>query len=92
MGKFKIMNDTKAPTVKLISKSPAIIRFKVGDDLSGLASYRAEINGQFLLLKYEHKAAMLYSERLDKNIPLSGEVVLRLKDAVGNETIFKTRI
>ncbi len=92
LGKFKIMNDIKPPTVKLLSKSPAMIRFKVGDDLSGLASYRAEINGQFLLLKYEHKAAMLYSEKLNKDIPLSGEVVLRVKDAVGHETVFKTRI
>ncbi|MDQ3290565.1 MAG: M23 family metallopeptidase [Bacteroidota bacterium] len=92
LGKYKIMNDLKPPTVKLLSKSPTMIRFKVGDDLSGLASYRAEINGQFLLLKYEHKAAMLYSERLNKKVPLSGEVKLYVKDAVGHETVFTTRI
>ncbi len=92
LGKYKIMNDLKPPTVRLLSKSPTLIRFKVGDDLSGLASYRAEINGQFLLLKYEHKAAMLYSERLNKAVPLKGEVTLWVKDVVGRETIFKTRI
>ncbi|WP_228466603.1 M23 family metallopeptidase [Adhaeribacter swui] len=92
LGKYTIMNDTKPPTVRLISKSPAMVRFKVGDDLSGLASYRAEINGQFLLLKYEHKAAMLYSEKLDKSVPLKGDLTVWVKDAVGHETIFKTKI
>lgn len=92
LGKFKIMNDTKPPTVRLLAKSRTGIQLKVGDDLAGLASYRAEVNGRFLLLKYEHKAALLYSERLDKTVPLTGEVVIRVKDAVGHETVFKTRI
>ncbi|RDC64166.1 hypothetical protein AHMF7616_02777 [Adhaeribacter pallidiroseus] len=92
LGKYTIMNDTKPPIVRLLSKSAALVRFKVGDDLSGLASYRAEINGQFLLLKYEHKAALLYSEKLDKSVPLKGDLTLWVKDAVGHETIFRTKI
>ncbi|WP_245905091.1 M23 family metallopeptidase [Pontibacter mucosus] len=92
MGKFKVMEDTKAPTIRLLSKSSKGISFKISDDLSGLNSYNAWVNGQWLLMKYEHKQATIWSEKLDKNVPLSGEVVLKVKDNAGNEAVYKTTI
>lgn len=92
LGMYRILSDTMAPTVKLLMKNKDVIAFRMRDDLSGVASYRMEINGKFVLLKYEHKKAMLYSEKLDKKVPLSGEVVLKVKDLAGNETVFKTKI
>jgi hypothetical protein len=92
MGKFKVMQDTKAPTIKLLGKSPAQIRFKIGDDLSGVQSFNAWVDGKWLLMKYEHKQALIYSEKLDKSVPLSGEVVLKVKDIAGNEATFTTKI
>ncbi|WP_255481158.1 M23 family metallopeptidase [Pontibacter sp. Tf4] len=92
MGKFKVMEDTKAPTIKLLGKSPTQIRFKIGDDLSGIHSFNAWVNGQWILMKYEHKEALIYSEKLDKSVPLSGEVVVKVKDIAGNEATFTTKI
>ncbi|MEJ8802216.1 M23 family metallopeptidase [Pontibacter sp. H249] len=92
MGKFKVLEDVKAPTIKLLGKSSTQIRFKIGDDLSGIASFNAYINGEWLLMKYEHKQALLYSEKLDKSVPLSGEVVLKVKDMAGNEATYTTKI
>ena len=92
LGKFRILSDTTAPTVKLVMKNKDVISFKVRDDLSGLASYKLEIDGEFVLLRFEHKKALIWSEKLDKKVPLSGEVVLRVKDLAGNETVYKTRI
>ncbi|MBR0569050.1 M23 family metallopeptidase [Microvirga sp. STS03] len=92
MGKFKVMQDTKAPTIKLLGKSPAQIRFKIGDDLSGIQSFNAWVDGKWLLMKYEHKQALIYSEKLDKSVPLSGEVILKVKDIAGNEATFTTKI
>lgn len=92
LGKYRILSDTTAPTIKLLTKNKDVVSFRVRDDLSGIASYRLEINGKFVLLKYEHKKALFWSEKLDKKVPLSGEVVLRVKDSVGNEAIYKTKI
>ncbi|AMM52541.1 peptidase M23 [Rufibacter sp. DG15C] len=91
-GKFKVLSDTVGPTVKLVQKSPSQISFKVWDNLSGMASWRCEVNGQWVLLKWEHKNSTLTSERLDKTVPLSGDVVLTVKDAMGNETVYRTKI
>ncbi|WP_439879833.1 M23 family metallopeptidase [Pontibacter sp. MBLB2868] len=92
MGKFKVMEDNRPPTIRLLSKSKEQIRFRIGDDLSGINSFNAYINGEWLLMKYEHKAAMIYSEKLDKSVPLSGEVVLKVKDNAGNEATYTTTI
>ncbi|GHA78314.1 M23 family metallopeptidase [Pontibacter akesuensis] len=92
MGKFKVLEDTKAPTIKLMNKSPNLISFKIGDDLSGINSFNAWVNGKWVLMKYEHKDATIWSEKLDKNVPLSGEVVLKVKDNAGNEATYTGRI
>ncbi|RDV15970.1 M23 family peptidase [Pontibacter diazotrophicus] len=92
MGKFKVLEDTKKPYIRLVSKNRNQVRFKISDDLSGLNSYNAYVNGQWLLMKYEHKTATIWSEKLDKNIPLSGEVVLKVKDNAGNEATYTTTI
>ncbi|WP_276496775.1 M23 family metallopeptidase [Pontibacter litorisediminis] len=92
MGKFKVLEDTKAPYIKLVSKSRNGISFKISDDLSGLNSFNAWVDGKWLLMKYEHKTATIWSEKLDKDIPLSGEVILKVKDNAGNEATYTTRI
>ncbi|WP_255478821.1 M23 family metallopeptidase [Rufibacter sp. XAAS-G3-1] len=92
LGKFKVLSDTVAPTIKLASKSANQISFRIWDNLSGIASWSCEVNGQWLLLKWEHKTSTLTSEKLDKTVPLAGEVVLRVKDAMGNEAVYTTRI
>ncbi|WP_033316940.1 M23 family metallopeptidase [Pontibacter roseus] len=92
MGKFKVMEDLKPPVVKLLSKNKDQVKFKISDDLSGINSFRCEVNGKWLLMKYEHKNATIYSEKLDKSIPLSGKVVLKVKDNAGNEAVYNTTI
>ncbi|AKD01838.1 M23 family metallopeptidase [Pontibacter korlensis] len=92
MGKFKVLEDTRAPYIKLASKSSNGISFKISDDLSGLNSFNAWVDGKWLLMKYEHKTATIWSEKLDKSVPLSGKVILKVKDNAGNEATYTGRI
>ncbi|WP_139921060.1 M23 family metallopeptidase [Hymenobacter sp. DG01] len=87
-GQFRILTDTIPPSARLLSKGPGGVVFKIGDDLSGIASYQLEVNGQFRLLRFEHKNATLFSERDDKlGPPLRGPATLRLTDQAGNEKV-----
>lgn len=92
MGKFKVMEDTKVPYIRLVSKSRNGISFKISDDLSGINSFNAWVDGKWVLMKYEHKTATIWSEKLDNSTPLSGEVILKVKDNAGNEATYTTRI
>ena len=87
-GQFRILTDTIPPSARLLSKGANGVVFKVGDNLSGLASYTFEVNGQFRMLRFEHKNATLFTERADTlRPPLRGPATLRLTDQAGNEKV-----
>jgi hypothetical protein len=91
-GNFTLAKDVTAPTIKAVSINPVTARFKIKDDLSGIDSYEATINGQWLLMHFDSKNATLRAERLDTTIPLKGELVLTVMDRAGNKQILKQTI
>lgn len=68
-GRFTVALDTFAPFIKPYniynnknmgrSKTISVL---VGDNLTGVKSYRATIDGQWILMEYEPKKAMLFYE------------------------------
>ncbi len=87
LGRYILLPDTVAPKAKLVKKTPNELRFTISDNLSGIAGWRCEVGGQWLLLHYEYKTATLYSEKLDPAQRLSGPIKFTVKDAMGNETL-----
>ncbi|MBF9252636.1 M23 family metallopeptidase [Pontibacter sp. 172403-2] len=92
MGKFKVLEDVQEPKIKLLSKSKNQVKFKIWDDLSGISSFNAWVDGKWVLMKYEHKNATIWTEKLDDSAPLSGKFVLKVKDNAGNEATYTTTI
>lgn len=92
LGEFVFRKDTIAPIITKIQLHAATARFRIKDNLSGIAYFEASINGEWLLMHYDYKTGVLYSEKLDKKKPLAGEFVLKVIDAVGNENIYKQKI
>ena len=87
-GSFRLATDTKAPEARLLSRAGGQLTFRVGDDLSGLATYRLLIGGRFRLLRYEYKNATLFTVAGDTLGPaLRGPAELRLTDQAGNERV-----
>lgn len=61
-GKFAVAMDTTKPYVRLEDKqnvnalkSNATITFKISDDLSGIESYSATLDGEWILTEYDRK-------------------------------------
>jgi hypothetical protein len=92
LGQFTILNDTIAPSVRPITINNSVARLKIRDDLSGISYFEASINGQWLLMTYDYKTGILYSERKDNSVPLKGDFEFKVVDNAGNESIFKKRI
>ena len=87
-GSFRILTDTVAPHGSLIGRPGGQLLFRVGDDLSGLASYQLLIGGKFRLLRFEHKNATLFTVPGDTLGPrLRGPAELRLTDQAGNARV-----
>ena len=92
MGQFTLLYDTVPPTVRSVSMNTSIVRMKIRDDLSGISYFEASINGEWLLMTYDYKTGLLYSERLDRTKPIRGDFEMKVVDNAGNETIYKHRI
>ncbi|MDN3203482.1 M23 family metallopeptidase [Algoriphagus sediminis] len=82
-GNFALAQDLEKPSIKPIRINSSQIRFVIRDNLSGINNFEARVNGEWVLMRYEHKQAVIWSETLDKQ-PLKGEVVLKVTDEAGN--------
>ncbi|WP_026999368.1 M23 family metallopeptidase [Eisenibacter elegans] len=90
LGTFDLLTDKTPPKITLHQRSPQQISFKISDDLSGIKSYQATIDGQYVLLDYEHKQKLLKTA-LPPNIQrLKGNFVLTVTDEVGNQQTYTT--
>jgi hypothetical protein len=98
-GDYIVASDTTPPTVKAVNFSndkwisnENFLQVKITDDLSGISSYRATINGKFILMEYEYKKNVL-TYNFNDNVNLESENNLKLIviDNVGNSTTFEAK-
>jgi len=92
-GTFFITVDTKAPKIVAykqpkgkVYSSRESVRFKITDNLSGIKSYTGTVNGQWVLMEFDAKNALL-QHKFDNRIPKGPNTLkLRVTDYVGNTT------
>lgn len=97
-GTFTVMIDTISPSIFPLSiqKRKTLtenlkIRFKIDDDLSGIKSYRGEIDGKWVLFEYDAKTKII-SYTFDKSRMAFGkqhQLSLIVIDNKDNQTEFK---
>ena len=62
---FTIAIDSVPPIIKKVRVNANELRFVIDDELSGVASFDAFVNGQWVLMNYESKSRLIWSEKLD---------------------------
>lgn len=96
-GNYGLAIDTIAPTItpanfadgKWISSNKTL-ELKIEDKESGIKGYRAEINGKWVLMEYEHKKNLLIYDFNDNIISESeNNLKVIVTDNVGNSTKFE---
>ncbi len=99
LGQYALMKDDRGPKIKHFkSKNVKVnnlqnqIQLKISDKLSGIKSYTASLNGDWILLEYESKTKTL-THNLSDGIVKEGKNDFRIEvtDNVGNSTIFETQ-
>lgn len=96
-GSFAIARDSIAPDIRSLDvkdgqniRGKKQLRFKIKDGDSGIVSYRAEIDGDWVLMEYEPKKDMLtYNfdpSRIEKS--MGHNLFLKVEDNVGNVGVF----
>ncbi|EKT4545210.1 M23 family metallopeptidase [Flavobacterium psychrophilum] len=98
LGKFFLSKDTIAPQIYNPNFSDGAnldkqqtLKISISDDLSGIASYDAYLNGEWILMEYENKINRL-THNLSNNKYINGNNKFKIivKDNVGNATTFES--
>ena len=89
---FKILVDTIKPEIKPITINQDRISFIIDDDLSGIKSYEASIDDEWILFEYDNKNKIIISKKKDSNKPFKGNFVLEVTDNAENKKIYKLKI
>lgn len=86
LGRFQLMTDINPPKVEILSATPKGITARIRDDLSGIREFRALVNGEWVLMQYDYKRALLWSDKLnpDELFANGAEVLVQVKDQSGN--------
>lgn len=90
LGSYTIGQDTKAPTITPLHPDTwagkQAFAFRLTDNLSGVQTYRGEIDGQFVLFEMNNRSVITYT--FDKERLSRGQHSLRLvvTDAAGNQS------
>ena len=98
LGTYALVMDTLSPKIKPMNFSTGkwlskyrFLKIKIEDKESGISSYRATINGKWILMEYDYKKNEL---TYDFNDGVSSETENNLKvivtDNVGNSSTFET--
>lgn len=98
LGSYSLFMDIEKPTIVPINVSDKkwmskanFLKIKIDDSDSGIKSYRATINGKFILMEYDYKTGMLVYDFNDNIISeTENKFKLIVLDKVGNNTTFQT--
>ncbi|MCV9386176.1 M23 family metallopeptidase [Reichenbachiella ulvae] len=83
---YTIATDLEEPSIIPLKRRYGVVRFKVRDDLSGIKEFRAELNGEWLLMNYDSKRNLLWS---DEKVSVTGHFELYVSDFARNISTFE---
>ena len=97
LNRYTVVEDSQAPVISWLGKFPdRTLRFRIKDDLSGIAVYRGEVNGQWCLFAYDPRVNLLQCS-LNEPVFRRGqlnEVRIFAEDYAGNrqELVIKVQL
>lgn len=91
-GTYTIAADSVAPDIKPLVLNSNDLKFRISDSMSGINDYELTIDGEWVMMHYDYKRNLIWSEKLKEDVPFSGEVRLRVTDNQGNVEIYTTSI
>lgn len=98
LGNFKLAQDNNPPKIYSPSftegkwlSGKETFSLKISDDLSGIATFDAWINGKWALMHYDHKTRTIFHNFSDGIVDEGrNDLKVTVTDNVGNSTTFET--
>ena len=99
-GTYLITKDSLPPSIEPLNfvdeqwmSNYTHLKMGIDDDFSGLQSYRATINGQWIRMEYEPKDKTIISDFDDINFKKAKlDLRIEVTDNVGNTSVYETSL
>ncbi|MEI6765574.1 MAG: M23 family metallopeptidase [Bacteroidota bacterium] len=95
-GDYSLLADTIPPKLKALNftenknvSGQTDLKVKISDELSGISSYNAYLNGQWILMEYDAKNDLLTYKIDEKATTGKNEFLLDVTDVCGNKSTLK---
>jgi hypothetical protein len=97
LGLYTVTRDMNPPKITPVDpagwRNKKKINIRITDDLSGIASYRGEIDGAFVLFEYDSKNSLLtYTFDAERLSPGDHHLQLTVTDRCGNMNNYELKI
>lgn len=89
LADYTILTDSIPPFVK---EGNIKYSYIIDDELSGIKSFEAHLDGEWVLMKYEPKDNLIWIDWLNEEMNKTGEFVLKVTDNAGNEAEYITKL
>ncbi|MDW3210941.1 MAG: M23 family metallopeptidase [Reichenbachiella sp.] len=83
---FTIATDSIPPKIIKKPSRAGRVKFKIEDEMSGIHSVRATLDGAWLLMNYDAKSGYIWS---DETVEITGQFSLAVKDNASNISRFE---
>ncbi len=98
-GEYTLVSDVNPPSVRPVNfydgqwiSGNSDLKVKISDDLSGIQSFRATVNGKWILMEYEYKNNTLTHDFSDGVVSeTENDFKLIVTDNVGNATTYEAK-
>lgn len=91
-GTYKILRDDIPPTISVRKLNSAEISFIISDNLSGIKNITCFVDNRWVMMEYEPKLSLIWSEKLDNSVPFSGKLELKIEDNQGNIQVYEKEL
>jgi hypothetical protein len=91
-GTYKILQDDVPPTIRVRKINSSEISFNVSDNLSGIKNITCFVDNRWVMMEYEPKLSLIWSEKLNASEPLKGQLQLTVEDNQGNIIVYEKEI
>ncbi|MDZ7897075.1 MAG: M23 family metallopeptidase [Arcicella sp.] len=92
LGNFEVLLDSIPPSASIVRKKPDDFSIRINDKLSGIKSFKAFVNDEYVLTDYDYKRNLLWSVKSDSTQRFIGKLRVELEDNQGNKSAFETTI
>ncbi len=98
LGTYTLASDTENPSIVAVNFKKGqwlgkyrFLKVKIDDKVSGISSYRATINGKWILMEYDYKTKLLTYDFNDAVVnDTKNNLKVIVTDNVGNSSTFET--